>query len=95
MSDLNELRLLPEAEARIRVYIAVKMELRYLRWAPWRKHMTAEDVLKNYGVEKFADGIVGRLTGMGLLFRESNVRSQVSQPFVWPPPALRTRSLET
>jgi hypothetical protein len=37
------------------VYLAMKMELRYLRWAPWRKGMTAEDVLSHHGVEKFAD----------------------------------------
>lgn len=82
MSDLNELRLLSEEEARMRVYIAVKMELHYLRWAPWRKHMTAEDVLKQHGVEAFADGIVDRLAGIGLVFRDKGTSAQ---PFTWPP----------
>ena len=86
MSDLNELRLMPPETARIVVYLVVKMELHYLRWAPWRKGMTAADVLKHHGVEAFADGIVNRLASRCVTFRDSNVQSQIAQPFTWPPP---------
>jgi len=85
MLDLNELRLLPTEEARMRVYIAVKMELRYLRWAPWRKGMNSEDVLKHHGVEAFANGLVDRLAGMCVGFRQSSVNFQIAQPFTGPP----------
>ena len=51
-------------EVAIRVYIAVKMEMHKLRWAPWRKHMTAEEVLKGHGVEEFCKDVTERLVGI-------------------------------
>jgi len=87
MSESNEWEPLPTEDAKLRIQIAVMMEMRYLRWAPWRKHMTAEDVLKQTGVEKFTEGLVNRLAGMGLLFRRSRTNSRVSTaPFTWPAP---------
>ena len=61
--DLSRHTPVPREEARMSVYIAILMELYKLRWAAWRKGMTVADVLKQTGVDSFADGVTDRLLG--------------------------------
>lgn len=46
------------------VHIAVTMELYKLRWAPWKKGMTVETVLKQTGVDAFCEAVTERLVGI-------------------------------
>ena len=57
---------LTEEEARRAIILAVTHELRYLCWAPWKKGMTVETVLKQMGVETFANNVATRLTSHGV-----------------------------
>lgn len=51
-------------EIAMAVHIAVTMELYKLRWAPWRKHMTVAEVLKQHGVSAFCEAVTERLAGI-------------------------------
>ena len=51
-------------EVAMAVHIAVTMELYKLRWAPWRKGMTVETVLKQTGVDAFSEAVTERLVGI-------------------------------
>ena len=59
--DLARYSLMSRDQARTVIYIAVLTGLRKLRWAPWRKHMTVEEVLKQSGVNAFADDLTDQL----------------------------------
>ena len=85
-ADLSDRTLLPEQDARLRVHIAVLMELRALRWVPWKKGMTVETVLRQNGVDRFANALVDRLTAGGLAMLKGPPPPPWS-PFSVPPPS--------
>lgn len=59
--DFSRHTPMSEPEMILAIRRAVRLRLRYLRWARWRKNMTAEDVLKHHGVDAFAQEVAEHL----------------------------------
>jgi hypothetical protein len=52
--DLSKFTVVTREAAVEALRETVYWRLRYLKWTPWRKHMTVQDVLNQHGVRIFA-----------------------------------------